>query len=61
MDSSGSRAICGNGNFNDFVANYEVKVPHSIDYLEIEIEWALNEGSPNESGGVRELQISTIL
>ena len=38
-----------------------MKVPHSIDYLEVVIEWILDEGSANESGGVRELQIVSLL
>lgn len=53
--ASGSRELCGKPDFKEFIANYEIKVPHSIDYLEIQIEWLLDENTVNESGGVREL------
>lgn len=59
--ASGSRELCGKPDYKEFIANYEISVPHSIDYLEISIEWLLDENTVNESGAVRELQISALL
>lgn len=53
--------ICGNGYYLDFVENQIIEISHTTDYAEITIEWNLDEDEDNESGGVRELQITSLL
>lgn len=56
-NSNPKKYLCGIGNENDFVRTFTFTFDHTNKDLEIDIQWNLNEGTDNESGGIRDVQV----
>lgn len=56
-NSDPKKYLCGVEKWSEYVDTYTLSVDHNSKNLEITIKWDLDEGTDNESGGIRDVQI----